>query len=139
MMWMCQSAPCGRKLVTPRQVVEQVSEQGWMLIKPSSWELFQLGQSPNRRKKRFAVRAAQIRKSKYCNWTNEIDDNVDRFPRRLSQAVCKGCPWHCKPVEYQLRVLMRDCSNDIRTHKHKISVWKWESIPQTVAFVYNPV
>lgn len=128
-MRICQSAPCRRTLRTPRQVVEEVSEQRWMLVKPSSPV----------RKKRFAFRPAQIRKSYYCNWTTEIEYNDDRFPKRLVQAVCKGCSWHCRPVDYELKVLMRDCSNDMRTHRHEIKVWKWESISQTVAFVYNPV
>lgn len=128
---MSQSAPCGRSLVTPREVVEKVSRSGWMLVKPNTWERFQEHSADRQR------RSVSQYGSKYCNWTIEIDDNVERNPRFLSKAVCKGCPFYCKPVYFQHRVLMRDCIN-MRTKKEKINVWKWETVTLEVAFAYRP-
>lgn len=126
-----QSAPCGNTLVTPRQVVEKVSKTGWLMVKPNPWE--QLQHSLNRPR-----RSINEIRSHYCNWTAEIDENVDRNPRFLSKAVCNGCPWYCKPVHFHHRVLVRDCAEDMRTHKEKIDVWKWETVKLEVAFVYKP-
>lgn len=128
-----QSAPCGRKtLVTPREVVGKVSKSGWLLVKQNTWEQFQLSMNRQRR-------GLNQMGSHYCNWTVDVDDNRERNPRFLSKAKCNDCPWYCKPVYYEHRVLVRDCANDMRTHKDpEISVWKWETITLEVAYVYKP-
>lgn len=130
---MIQSAPCSKTIsqtVTPRQVVEKVSRTGWLLIKQDPWGRLQ--QSLNRQRRSLN----QVR-SQFCNWTTETDDNVDRNPRHLSKAVCNGCSWYCKPVNFHLRVLVKDCT-DLKTHHETMTVWKWETVSLPVAFVYSP-
>ena len=127
------SAPCGETSVTPRKVVEKVSKSGWLLVKGNSWQDLQDSLNLQPRKKRNVNRTG----SRYCNWTVELDDNVNRKPRFLPKAVCKGCERYCKSVDYDHRVLVRDC-NALRTHRGKLDVWKWEKVTLPVAFVYDP-
>ena len=125
---MCQSAPCGQTNVRPREVVEKIIDHGWKLVKPDVEVIL-----PNRQKREVGER-----KSLYCNWTIDLDDNVDRFPRYLPKAVCENCPPYCEEIDYHHKVLIRDCSSDLTTHRRKIDVWKWETVALPVAFVYNP-
>lgn len=129
---MIQSAPCSKSsVVTPREVVDKVSKSNLLLVKQNPWQ--QLHQSLNPRQRRSLNTVFSF----HCNWTIEVDDNVDRNPRFLSKAVCKDCQWYCKPVYYEHRVLLRDCPK-LRTHKVEIDLWKWETVTLEVAFVYNP-
>lgn len=129
---MVLSAPCGEKLVTPRSVVERVSKAGWLLVKGNSYqELRESLNIPPRLR-----RSINQTRSRYCSWTNEPDENVNREPRYLPKAVCKGCKWYCRPVYYNHRVLVRDCPA-LKTHKERMDVWKWEQVTLPVAFVYD--
>ncbi|XP_022801726.1 uncharacterized protein LOC111339337 [Stylophora pistillata] len=128
------SAPCGETLVTPRKVVEGVSRSGWLLVQENSGEDFRKSLSILPRQRR----STGHRKSHHCNWTDELDENVNRKPRFLYKAVCKGCISSCKPVEFDHRVLVKDCNAGLRTRRERMDVWKWEKVTLPVAFVYNP-
>ena len=73
------SAPCGVTLVTPRKVVERVSRSGWLLVRGNSWEDFRKSLNIRPRQRR----SIDQRKSRHCNWTDELDENVNRKPRFL--------------------------------------------------------
>lgn len=130
------SAPCGVTLVTPRKVVERVSRSGWLLVRGNSWEDFRKSLNIRPRQRR----SIDQRKSRHCNWTDELDENVNRKPRFLHKAVlvCKSCSSFCKPVEFDHKVLVKDCNASLRTHRERMDVWKWETVTLPVAFVYNP-
>lgn len=130
---MIRSAPCGVKLVTPRNIVEKVSKAGWLLVKRNSYQELRgsLNIPPRLR------RSINQTGSRYCRWTTELDENVNREPRYLPKAVCKGCQWYCRPVDYDHRVLVRDCPA-LETRRERIDVWKWEKVTLPVAFVYDP-
>lgn len=127
------SAPCSEKVVTPRNVVERISKSGWMLVQGNSWQELRESLNLQPRRRRSLNRTTSL----HCSWTVELDDNVNRKPRFLPKAVCKGCKWYCKPVDYDHRVLVRDC-DALRTHRDKMDVWKWEKVTLPVAFVYDP-
>lgn len=130
------SAPCGVTLVTPRKVVERVSRSGWLLVRGNSWEDFRKSLNIRPRQRR----SIDQRKSRHCNWTDELDENVNRKPRFLHKAVlvCKSCSSFCKPVDFDHKVLVKDCNASLRTHRERMDVWKWETVTLPVAFVYNP-
>ena len=130
---MIRSAPCGVSLVTPRSVVEKVSGAGWLLVKGNSYNELQRRLNIPPRPRRSINQTG----SRYCSWTTDFDENVNREPRYLPKAVCKGCKWYCRPVDYDHRVLVRDCSA-LETHRERIDVWKWERVSLPVAFVYDP-
>lgn len=131
---MIQSAPCRVTLVTPRKVVEKVSKSGWLFVRGHTLE--DLQESLNIRPRQR--RSINQTKSHYCSWTVELNENVNRKPRFLPKAVCHGCAWYCKAVEFDHRVLVRDCNASLRTHREKMDVWKWERVRLPVAFVYDP-
>jgi len=131
---MIHSAPCGEKQVTPRSVVEKVSKAGWLLVKRNSYqELRESLNIPPRQRRSVNQTGSRFN----CRWTFELDENENRQPRYLTKAVCKGCQWYCTPVEYDHRVLVRDCPT-LKTHKERMDVWKWERVTLPVAFVYDP-
>ena len=128
------SAPCEEKQVTPRSVVEKVSKAGWLLVKRNSYqELRESLNIPPRQRRSVNQTGSRFN----CRSTFELDENENRQPRYLTKAVCKGCQWYCRPVEYDHRVLVRDCPT-LKTHKERMDVWKWERVTLPVAFVYDP-
>lgn len=68
-----------------------------------------------------------------CPWSWAQDDNPDRVPRFLSQAVCPDCGHYCRAVVYQHRGLVQGC--DARTGQ---TVWKWTMVELPVAYIYDP-
>ena len=67
-----------------------------------------------------------------CPWRWAWDDNPDRVPRFLSQAVCPGCRHYCHVVSYHHRGLVQSCDNTTGE-----TVWKWIQVKLPVAFVYD--
>lgn len=81
--------------------------------------------SPNRNTRSVGAKAA--RTSYKCPFEYRvIDYKHTTVPRYLSEAFCKDCDSHCKPVMYTHKLLFRKCKN----------FWMWTQKTLAVAYAW---
>ena len=78
------------------------------------------------------IEAPSSESSSACPWKWKLSKTrLHQLPSKIVKAVCPRCAHYCRPIYYQIKVLVRDGCDPVSG----LSLWRWRERRIVVAYV----